>query len=452
MKKHILKIVALVFCMALFLTGCATVSDVKVNGKNVNYKTLQYYQGQVVKVGDYIYYGNGYTASDSSDFSYNKAAKSGYLARLNVKNDLKYAQNVKLENQSQTSPKGIEKVNDEKLVGYQYQDMYALGEYIYFTSANTHKTSDMKTDHSRVSLFRIKYNGDGYEEIVKNSAFKTGEGSAITLQQGSNGKYYFLIAEPTDDSTFTIKSLKVGKDIGEVKTIVKNAKTYVLADDTSSVKNIVFTVDSGKEQTTTAIKSVDFATGKETTIDNGEAGSETKLLDRVGDKIFYSYTMDSVTEVYQISATSSNGYAPNSNKYFYAASSISDVHKAGEGYVFKTEGGALMYHEIGSISDPVLLAKSADYTDILFTENDYVYLSNSTSIKRISTIDKTLETIVEVTDMISGEFGYVDGYIYFYSKLGDLVLEEGEEQRTDDRYYMYRTDVQGNLQLVGKTV
>ena len=140
MKKHILKIVALVFCMALFLTGCATVSDVKVNGKNVNYKSLQYYQGQVVKVGDYIYYGNGYTSSDSDGFSYNKAAKSGYLARLNVKNDLSYSKDVKLENQAQTSPKGIEKVNEEKLIGYQYQDMYALGEYIYFTSANTHKT------------------------------------------------------------------------------------------------------------------------------------------------------------------------------------------------------------------------------------------------------------------------------------------------------------------------
>ena len=452
MKKHLLKIISFVFCMALFLTGCATVSDVKINGKNANFKDVQYYQGQVVKVGDYIYYGNGYTASDSEGFSYKKAKKSGYLARLNVGTELSYSSDVEDVNKKHSTPKGVQMVNDDKLIGYQYQEMYALGEYIYFTSANTHKTSDMENDYSQVSLFRVKYNGDGFKELVKNSAFKTGEGSAITLQKGSDDNYYFLIAEPTDESTFTIKTLKVGNKIGELKTIVKNAKTYVLADNTSAVKNIVFTVDSGKQQTTTAIKSIDFATGEEKTIDNGEAGSETKLLDRVGDNIFYSYTMDSVTEVYQISASSNNGYAPNSNKYFYSATTISNVHKAGDGFVFKTESGALMYHKLNTTSDPVLLAESAEFTDILFTENDYVYLSNSTSIKRISTIDKNLETIVEVSDMVSGQCGYADGYIYFYSKLGELELDEDEEASTDDRYYMYRTDIAGNLELVGKTL
>lgn len=438
--------------MALFFTGCATVSDVKVGGKKVYYDNAQYYQGQVVKVGDYIYYGNGYTASDSDGFSYKKAKKSGYLARLNVQDEFSYAGDVKQVNKKYTSPKGIEKVNKDKLVGFQYQEMFALGGYIYFTSANTHKTSDMITDNSKVSLFRVKYNGDDCKEIVKNSAFKTGEGSAITLQQGSDGNYYFLIAEPTDESTFTIKSLKVGDKIGELKTIVKNAKSYVLADDTSTVKNVVYTVDAEKQQTTTQVKAKDFATGEEITLDNGEAGSETKLLDRVGDRIFYSYTMDSVTEIYQISATSGNGFAGTSNKFFYSASKISDVHKAGDGYVFKTEGGALMFSTIGSTTDPVLLAESSEWSDILFTENDYVYLSNSTSIKRVSTIDKQIQTIVEVADMVSGQCGYVDGYIYFYSKLGELELEEGEEQPSDDNYYMFRTDMQGNIKLVGQTI
>ena len=453
MKKHLLKIFALIFCMALFLTGCATISDVKIDGKKVYFTDAQYYQGQVVKVGDYLYYGNGYTASDSEGFSYKKARKSGYLSRLNVEEGLKFDEDVKSANKKHTTPEGVEKVSDEKLIGFQHQQMYALGEYIYFTSANTHKTSDMESDYSQVSLFRVKFNGKGHKELVNNSAFKTGEGSAITLQKGSDDNYYFLIAEPTDESTFTIKTLKVGDKIGDLKTIVKDAKTYVLADENSTVKNIVYTVDSNKEQTTTAIKSIDFATEEEITIDNGEAGSETKLLDRVGDDIFYSYTMDAITEVYHILATSSNGYAPNSNKYFYPATTISNVYKAGEGFVFKTESGALMYKEVGSTSDPVLLVASADYSDILFTDDDYVYLSNTTSIKRISTIDQTLETIVEVTDMVSGACGYADGYIYFYSTLGQLEFEEDEEEAEEDsNYYMYRTDLTGDIQLIGQTV
>lgn len=452
MKKHLLKIFALVFCMALFLTGCATVSDVKLDGKKVYYEDAQYYQGQVVKVGDYLYYGNGYTASDSDDFKYKKAAKSGYLSRLNVKENFEFDDKVKDVNKVHTTPENVEQVNDEKLIGFQYQQMYALGEYIYFISANTHKTSDMENDYSQVSLFRVKYNGDGLKELVNNSAFKTGEGSAITLQKGSDNSYYFLIAEPTDESTFTIKTLKVGDKIGKLKTIVKDAKSYVLADENSTVRNVIYTVDSKKEQTTTTIKSIDFATEEVKTIDNGEAGSETKLLDRVGDDVFYTYTMDGITEVYNIKATSNNGYAPNDSKFFYAASTILDVYQVGDGFAFKTESGALMYKEVGSNSDPVRLAGSSDYTDILFTENDYVYVSNSTSIKRISTIDEKLEIVVEVTDMVSGACGYADGYIYFYSTLGELELDEDEEAEEDTNYYMYRTDMGGNIQLVGQTV
>ena len=248
--------------------------------------------------------------------------------------------------------------------------------------------------------------------------------------------------------------MKVGDKIGELKTIVKKAKTYVLADNKSAVRNIVYTVDSGKYQTTTAVKSIDFATREETTLDNGEAGSETKLLDRVGDNIFYSYTMDSKTEVYQISASSNNGYAPNDNKFFYARTTISDVYKVGDGFVFKGESGGLLYQTLDSTSDPIPLATSEDFTDVLFAEEDYIYISNTTSIKRVSTIDQTLETIISYDEdtIISGECGYADGYIYYYSKIGELELEDDEEQETDDNYYMYRTDKAGNTQLVGKTV
>ena len=81
-----------------------------------------------------------------------------------------------------------------------------------------------------------------------------------------------------------------------------------------------------------------------------------------------------------------------------------------------------------------------------------MYISNSTTIKRVSTIDQEVETIVEVTDMVSGQCGYADGYIYFYSKLGELELDDEEEKTTDDNYYMYRTDLTGNIQLIGQTL
>ena len=63
MKKKILKVFALIFCAAIFLTGCATVSNVKINGKDAYFENIQYNQGQVVVVGDYVYFGNGFTSS-----------------------------------------------------------------------------------------------------------------------------------------------------------------------------------------------------------------------------------------------------------------------------------------------------------------------------------------------------------------------------------------------------
>ena len=61
MKKKLLKIFAIIFCATLFLTGCATVSDVKDNnGDKIYFAEPVYFEGQVAKVGDYLYYGNGY--------------------------------------------------------------------------------------------------------------------------------------------------------------------------------------------------------------------------------------------------------------------------------------------------------------------------------------------------------------------------------------------------------
>ena len=91
MKKNIFKTITLLFCMALCLSGCATVSNItNQDGSKIYYDDVQYFQGQVALIGDYLYYGNGYTASDGDDFNYNDAASTGYLARLYVGENLQY--------------------------------------------------------------------------------------------------------------------------------------------------------------------------------------------------------------------------------------------------------------------------------------------------------------------------------------------------------------------------
>lgn len=455
MKKKILKVFALIFCAAIFLTGCATVSNVKINGKDAYFENIQYNQGQVVVVGDYVYFGNGFTSSSEENFKYGEAAKTGYLSRLNKSQDLTFGDKVTDQLKPVSSPNQVEKVNDGKLVGYQNQDMFALGEYIYFTSANTHQTNQLENDYTRVSLFRVKFNGDDFSEIVKNSAFKTGEGSTITVQKGSDNNYYYIIAEPTENNTFSIKSLKIGNSIGKIKTIAEKATSYAIADEASSVKNVVYTVASEPTQTiaTTSVKAVDFASGDTTDLDNGVTGSTLNFVGRVGDVVFYSYTYKGVQEIYYKSiANGESNFSPTQK--FYNATTIKEIQKAGDGYAFKTSGGALMYKELNASS--TLLLTSEQYSDILFVEDDQIYVSNSSTIKRINTVNKEIETILsleEGKELVSGQCGYDGEYIYFYSKIVYPEIDDMDEDdkpKEDDRYYMFRTDMQGNTQLIGR--
>ncbi len=455
MKNKFLKIFALIFCVAFLMTGCATVSNVKINGKDANFKELQHNQGQVLVVGDYLYYGNGYTSSSDSDFDYNDAKSTGYLSRINLTKDFTFSDKVTDEEKNNSSPKQIEKVNDKKLIGYQHQDMFALGEYIYFTSANTHKTNEMQNDYTQVSLFRMKFNGDGLKELVKNSAFKQGDGCTITTAKGSDNNYYYIIVEPGDNSTFTIKALKIGNKIGKIKTIAKDVTSYAIADQSSTERNIIYTTNSEQAQSTSAVKSVDFASGKVEDLDSGVTNSTIAFLGRVGDVVFYSYTYRAVQEVYYKNIKNGADYFnPASSNKFYNATTISNIKGAGDGYIFKTSDGALIYKELTSKSQSLM--ESEEFSDILFVENDYVYTSSSNSIKRISVIDQTIETIISLENenqIISGECGYDGQYIYYYSQLDKTEWEDEDgKNHVDEHYYMYRTDKNGNRQLIGKRV
>lgn len=455
MKKF--KLLAGIFASAVLLTGCATVSDVVGrNGKSVYYDDIVYNQGQVVQIEDYLYYGNAYFDSSARDFSYSTSAKNGYLARLNIEDKLSFDSSVTDEYKTSTSPKGILKVN-KKLVGYQNQYMFALGSYLYFTSANTHQTSSLENDYTQVSIFRVKFNGDKVDEI---GTYKHDSNSVITAQKGSDGQYYLVISEPADDSVYNLYSIKIGDKLGKEKQlnkyteggkdVVDQIKTIAVCDVSSTLKNVVYTVkSSSSDLETIEVKSVDFATGEISSLDSGVISSKTLLLGRSGDTVFYSYELNGIKEIYFKNLTGSdNSFNPTPSYKFYNASEIKNIKPAGEGFVFvSASSSSLMYKTLDVTSDAVLLSTSDGYSDVLFTDGNYVYLSTSTTISRINVVENTKEDIVTMSSIISGKCGYNGEYIYFYAQ-----LEEKEEGNTDENYYMYRTDKLGNYQLIGQTL
>ena len=443
MKKKIWKIFAMIFMVALVFTGCATVSDVyDENGNLIYFEELVTFGGQVAKIGDYLYYANGYVDASGDDFNYDQAKEIGYLNRINLSQSLQFDDEVSSEDRKNTSPLNSEKVN-ERFVGYQNQNMFALGSYLYFSSTNIHKSSSLENDYSQVSLFRISFNGDNLQEIYTT---RYDESSAIEVQKGSDGNYYYVICAQNSEEEYVLSSIKIGDKIGERVVLAENVESYAIADEDSTQRNVVYSFTNEDEEI--EFKAVDFATTE--TIDYSYPTTMTvSLLDRCGDIVFYTADKSNTeVEVYYKDLNSVDTNFDGSN-LFCATDSISNVIKVGDGYAFITANNALLYKELNGQLKNIL---GSDTTfDILFEENGWIYYSSSTEINRISVIDKTIENVVTMTNMISGQYGYSDGYIYFFAQLEDSSNEDSDS--TDKNYYLYRVSSDGskNYQLLGKT-
>ena len=454
LKNNFIKVLLLIICMAFILTGCATVSDVRnPDGSRIYFDDIVYFEGQIAVIGDYVYYGNSYTASDGDSFDYNAAAETGYMSRLNIGSTLQYSSEEDEDGYVNPSPIGVEQVDDERLIGYQNQYMFALGDYIYFTSANTHRTSNLENDYTQVTLFRVKFNGDKLQEI---DTFRYDENSVITAEKGSDGNYYYIIYSPTtsDAESYNLYSIRIGDRIGDTVTLAEDVNSVTVCDENSTIKNVVYTVDSERtDRATTAVKAVDFATGDVTDYGNNTdvVRTTTEMLERIGDIVIYSYTdQNTVARVCYKNLVTDDKYF-SGDKQFYTLSPISNIQEAGDGYIFVSDTtSSVMYKTtLGTEVDEKILLTSADYTDILFVDGDYVYYSNDTSISRINVRDNQIQTMVSMTSIISGQCGYDGDYIYFYAQLEDTSSSDDSDTSDEDttqadaNYYMYRVDKTG---------
>ncbi len=457
MKKHLLKIFTFIFGFAILLTGCATVSNV-----NNESKDILYYGGSAVTVGGYTYFANAYTPySSSTEFDYKTNSNVSYLARIDNSN-------VKAEGKD-FSPSLVEKVAG-KVTGFQNQDMFVLGDYIYFTSMNTHQNSSLENNYSLITLWRCKLNGDGLKELYTTEYFSSGKFAPVG--DAENGYYWICYTGAyTESSKFSgqVISIKLGNSVGKAKIIAEEVLTAVFADvkkDGSLDKVIYTTSEEVNTQTQTLVYGIDYSGENKVNYNNN--GKTINLVDKVRDDVFYTSSENSLcTYIRNVEGIEKDELFDNGQKIFVYNNSISGLKLikdgAGEGYLYV--GGSsknLMYVRKGA-STPTALLKSSDYTDILFVDEEYVYYSNATSISRISVLPShesglvEAQTIVTMTDLQSGQYGFDGNYLYFFAKLEDVELEgddeENSEEKSDDNYYMYRVAKGGgDYQLIGKTL
>lgn len=443
MKKKFIKLFTMIFAVALLLTGCATVSDIfDENGQPYYFEEVEYFGGQVAQIGSHLYFANGYSDSSADDFDYSTASQTGYLARINLGQSFTFDEEATDTNNS--SPLGSEKVSD-RFVGYQNQNMFAYGSYLYFTSTNTHRTDELQNDYSRVTLLRVKFNGDGLQEIYTT---RFDDNSQISVQKGSDGNYYYVICAQNSEEEYQLSSIRIGDSLGENTILAENIESYAIADANSSFKNVVYTTtnDDGEIE----IKAVDFANGQITDYSYPQS-SEITLLDRVGDVVFYSVDTDiSDVEIYQKNITQSNNF--DATGRFYSDDSISNVMATEDGFAFITENGSLVYKTLNGTSK-VLISSDTTF-DVLFEENGWIYYSTSTQINRIGVLSGETQNVVTMTSIISGTYGISDGYIYFFAQIEQTDSESSDTEEVDENYYLYRAPLSGNgaYQLIGRSL
>ena len=478
--KKFSKILCCVLGLGFLLGGCATVGSIKNSSEE-----LIYNGNSAVMVDGYLYYGNAISdiSAFSSDSDYKKAAKIGYLARLNT--------NIDLEAKSKNfSPKNVEKVASE-VTGYTDDFMFVLGNYIYYATPNRQKALDSDGNASNyynyTTLYRSKLNGDGKSKIYTTN----GEVTQIEVLK-YNGNYYIVMLAGTDLIKIQIGNRVSASVVAEDVTSVAIPKTYQKDKVGSSLdwNGYIFYTTTRTDEDNSDISGTDvqrvLVTGGDSEVVFHEQGTTVTFIGREKDVLFYTMTGHE-TEIFisDVTGDNSKNAFRNNRQTFFSASSISDITLVSTGtvdygYVFLNSSGALMFKDIrNNRSGAITLqsdGESISSYKILFVSGRTVYLSTTTSIYKadISSVFNggsttiACDTIVTMTAIYDGNLYAYDGtYIYFYAQLEELEedekdpdeSEEDEEEETDENYYLYRTKVNKNseadaanpYELLGKT-
>ena len=479
MKKRFIKIFAGLFGAALLLTGCATVSNVKNPSSEIIYTG-----GSTVTVSDYTYFANAYTPYDTADvknFDYKGNSKISYLARINNKT-------FAADNGQDFSPNKVEKVSQkkkEKVVGFQNQDMFVLGDYIYYTSMNTHQNNKLENDYSLVTLWRSKLNGDSVKEIFTTEYFSS-SGKFAPVGDKDSGYYWVCFTGEYSDSTDLSKaysgqiiSIPLGNKKGKAKTIASKvlSAAFTNVNYVGTNKSVFYTTTKTENDETI---NDTFCTSYDgnNTIKFNTNDEEITFVEMIKDTIFYNTSntkYSSYTLYRDVAEVNQDELLSNFKQKVFSYTQATNINMIAQdtvdqGYVYVgSESNSLMYVSSNGSLKP--LATSEQFDNILFIEGDRIYLSNSSTISRVCIKPNPGESEIKVEVLVrmtfgdgaiqSGEFGYDDKYVYFFASLNPEIETEETFDEEDSNKYMYRVEKNavttsqddiGNYQLISQTV
>ncbi|HQC55076.1 MAG TPA: hypothetical protein PKX91_05070 [Clostridia bacterium] len=160
-KKLIVTIVSVVLCVliALTLVGCKENYKQKALAMDWNNIAVSSNNGLAVRVGDYLYFINGY-ADKTGDNDFGKTVK-GAIMRVELENNLPVRDTLET-----VVPKNV--YNSNASLG-----LVVKGEYIYYSTPAVTKDGKGNPQTDKMDLMRTKLDGTGTQKLATFDDFNT---------------------------------------------------------------------------------------------------------------------------------------------------------------------------------------------------------------------------------------------------------------------------------------
>lgn len=424
MKKFTLIVFVLLVSFCFVLTGCSgSTLSMPTGLENVSSNG-----GSVVCIGDYLYFANAYQ-------SYEDLTEKSDNDGSNVKqHSLKRAQtNTDKSLKKDLDDKIIYENVANKIAAYETSNMFVVGENLYFTSPNVHKSDSKDEDKYNKyefelnTLFKIKLDGSGLKEI-----YTTETSSAKFYLTGGNNQSILIY----DDSK--IMQVKCYTNSSSVETLAENVTSTVFPYEQGiELVDIYFTTnrEESDQLEGNIVKKLNIITGEILSVSGYSNNNETiTLISYDGNYLFYTRSGGAKVGGLYVTDFSSN---EEIKKYDYSSFSSSSkiylIKDNSQGInMFAFEYDSNIYIQaMDSDNDAAAQKLTSETSSILFVDKVYIYYSTDKGIFRVSAKTKIIQQISDITTFKTDCVDFDGRFIYFYAEITDS---------SSGTYYLHRAD------------
>lgn len=416
-------------CLILMIFMFALAACGKSDNDNFTYPSsqLQTYGngGLAVQKGDYLYFVNGFMASDdmsSQNASYTVGALM--IAKLDSSGNLILNEDKLLDDE-------YYRTMSDKLTGFEATGLYIFGNYLYFTSpCQENESGDEVWAKNRVDFYRIKLDKSSKVERLYQTEVAHASLEYEYYVDGNN--VYLLVYEKEtnlDHSDITNRLLRIDANSKDVDTIATNVSSVVMPESSSEFINNayekIFYVEDNEDESKYILNKYNIATNSSTSY---KTASESMSAMFVTNN--YIYITDNTNSR---SIMMRSNFITNST-FEYSGPIETSIYTS---LTMTPEGNCIVAVTNNTIeffingdenpSPRTIVDNGEDVTEITiigYANGNIVYYDNNTAIKMVSYAnfiagsDAEIVTIATLSEINTDYFDLDNDYVYFYKTVG----------------------------------